>query len=416
MKDRFLALIPRNILSDEGKALLDRPISLEELHVALSAMQKEAVPGEDGLTVNFYLTFWNFIKDPLFASFRYAFECGQLSITQRWGLIKLIPKKDKNSLLVASWRPITLLNVDYKMLTKLFAGHLSVLLPDLIHSDQKGFIKHRTIHDNLLDIQAIMHTCEQDDSETMLILLDIQKAFDSISWDFLFSVLTQYGFPQSFLHWFSIFYTEKQLHILNQGQFSEVVFPERGVAQGCKISPLFFILGIEVLALAICEDSRTQSVDLNGLSKKINLLADDSILALQWAKSTLDVVKEVLHDFYQVSSLKVNPNKSLIVPLGSANYCTSRLEEEQTFPVALDGCFTYLGVHWSKSADNFVIDKVMELELQTVKNIAANRSGHTHSLLGRILNIKSLMVPRFCINLSVFPHHQVSGLNMFKVF
>ena len=92
--------------------------------------------------------------------------------------------------------------MDHKILTKVFSLHLSSILPKLIHHDQKGFIKGRSIYENLLDIQALMTMCDNMDSETMLILLDIEKAFDSIGWDFIKSVLIQYQLPDSFIRWF----------------------------------------------------------------------------------------------------------------------------------------------------------------------------------------------------------------------
>ena len=125
------------------------------------------------------------------------------------------------------------------MLTKLFSMRLASFIPDLIHPDQKGFIKHRNIHENILDIQSIISACQNSNTEAMFLLLDIEKAFNTIGWHFLLSVLTQYGFPPSFLHWFDVFYADKTLHIINQGQLSKSILPERGVAQGCRISPLF---------------------------------------------------------------------------------------------------------------------------------------------------------------------------------
>ena len=242
VKEKFLSFIPQNVLSQEGINFLDKPISLSELHEALQCMRPEAVPGCDGITVGFYLKFWPVVKDLLFSSYIHAFEYGAMSISQRRGIIKLIPKKGKDLQLVASWRPITLLNVDFKILTKLFSKRLSAFLPDLIHPDKKGFIKHRTIYENVLDIQSLISACNSENIEAMFLMLDIEKAFDCISWDFLFSVLTHYGFPPSFLQWFSVFYSEKELHIINQGFLSEGFCPQRGVAQGCGISTFIFCL------------------------------------------------------------------------------------------------------------------------------------------------------------------------------
>ena len=89
----MLALIPHNLLSQEGFKVLDQPISIDEFYNALQAMKKDAAPGEDGLTVAFYLKFWNLVKMLLHESYLHAFECGVLSISQRRGLIRLIPKK-----------------------------------------------------------------------------------------------------------------------------------------------------------------------------------------------------------------------------------------------------------------------------------------------------------------------------------
>ena len=101
-----------------------------------------------------------------------------------------------------------MLNIDFKILTKLFAKRLAMFLPKLVHEDQKGFVKGRTIHDNLLDLQALITACDNLNTEGMIILLDIYKAFDSISWRFVRDVLIQYQIPQEFIRWFDIFYTD----------------------------------------------------------------------------------------------------------------------------------------------------------------------------------------------------------------
>ena len=395
--------VSRNVLSYEGSLALDKPLSISELYDALKNMRMGAVPGEDGLTVEFYEKFWPIIQNYVYSSFVYAFDKGVLSISQRKGIIKLIPKKNKDPQLIPSWRPITLLNVDYKILTKVFSRRLAGFLPELIHHDQKGFIRHRDIHENILDIQAIISACDSNDSEAMLLMLDIEKAFDSISWDFLSAVFRQFGFPESFLQWFKVFYSGKELYIINQGQLSEVIFPERGVAQGCGISPLYFILGIEVLALAVREDPRIEGITMFGASKKISLLADDGILALRWAKSILDAVKEVLDEFHVVSNLQVNPLKSLIIPIGPRSHNRSSLEAEQSFPHESREYFHYLGTDIPLHRNLTIVENHLNMVMVKIKQIAEKRSSPDHSILGRILTVKQLMLSRFIYTLMHAP-------------
>ena len=163
---------------------MSRDITFQELHNALQHMKKDSSPGEDGLTVMFYLEYWPTIGPYVFASLQHAWNTGKLSLTQHRGLIRLLPKPNKNLATVNNWCPITLLNVDYKLLTKSLTLRLGGCLPDLIHSDQKGFIKGRYAGENILDVYAMVQTAKVSEEEYVLILLDIEKAFDSVSLHF----------------------------------------------------------------------------------------------------------------------------------------------------------------------------------------------------------------------------------------
>ena len=315
----------------------------------------------------------------------------------------MLPKKDKNPLFVSSWRPITLLNVDYKILTKLFAKCLAKFLPKLIHNDQKGFIAGRSIHDNLLDIQALLTTCDNLNTEGMLVLLDIQKAFDSIGWSFIKSVLITFDFPDEFIRWFDIFYAGKVLHIINNGHISEAIHPTRGVAQGCGISPLFFVLALETLALAIRNNPRIQGITVGGVSKKINLLADDGLLALKWAQSTFNEMVQVLQEFSEVSNLVVNQQKSLIIRIGKNKDRQNKLQGSESFPYFDGRFFRYLGIDWVLHEGKYVLQFNFDSVVKKVKEVAEVRSGPMHSTLGRLCNVRSLMLPRFLYKFSCLP-------------
>ena len=119
-------------------------------------MHSDKSPGSDGLPAEFYSTFWNEIAGPLLKALNHAYETGNLSITQKRGIIKLIPKKDADPHLIKNWRPLTLFNCDYKIATKAIANRLKNVIPKLIDNDQTGFIKGRFIGENILLIDSII--------------------------------------------------------------------------------------------------------------------------------------------------------------------------------------------------------------------------------------------------------------------
>ncbi len=109
-------------------------------------------PGSDGLTTEFYKMYWNEIKQYYVDSINFSFENGSLTELQKQGIITLLPKKDKNALIIDNWRPISLLNVDYKIATKVIANRIKNVLNSLIDANQTGFLKGRYIGENVRTI------------------------------------------------------------------------------------------------------------------------------------------------------------------------------------------------------------------------------------------------------------------------
>ena len=119
-------------------------------------MPSSKTPGTGGLPCEFYKVFWSDVGRIFINSLNYSYESGRLSISQRHGIIKLIPKKDSNLNLVKSWRPLTLLNCHYKIATKAISNRIKTVLPKLISNDQTGFIKDRFIGENIRSIDNII--------------------------------------------------------------------------------------------------------------------------------------------------------------------------------------------------------------------------------------------------------------------
>ena len=151
-------------------------------------MRLNRAPGLDCLSVEFYRTFWNDLKEFLVDTLNYCYEQEEMTNTQKLGVISLIHKK-KNPQLLDNYRPITLLNVDTKLLAYSIAQRIKNILPKIINSDQNGYIKNRYIGYNIRQIQDIIDYSEQFKVDGAVSFLDFLKAFDSLEWEFMFESL-----------------------------------------------------------------------------------------------------------------------------------------------------------------------------------------------------------------------------------
>ena len=145
-------------------------------------MKNEKSPGIDGFPVEFYKIFWNEIKDMLLESYQYSIDTGSLSISQKQGIITLLPKSDKDLSYLKNWRPITLLTVDYKILSSVLAMRRKSNLSDIMHEDQTGFIKKRQMSENIRKVIEIVDYLELEDLPGLIMTIDFEKAFDKIEW------------------------------------------------------------------------------------------------------------------------------------------------------------------------------------------------------------------------------------------
>ena len=162
-----------------------------------------------------------------------------------------MPKKQKNKLYLENWRPISLLNIDYKIVTKTIAGRISKLLPKLIHEDQTGYVKDRNTGQNIRLIKDIMKITALGNIPGMAIFIDFKKALDSVDWNFLAKALEAFNFGPQIRKWIRTFYTDISSCVINNGYASEFFNLQRGVRQGCPLSGILFVLCAEILAQAI---------------------------------------------------------------------------------------------------------------------------------------------------------------------
>ena len=186
-----------------------------------------------------------------------------------------------------------MLNTDYKIATKAIAMRLEKVLPKIIHPCQAGYIKGRYIGECIRIISDIMVFTKQKNIPGAVVFLDFEKAFDSIEWSYLQKCLEVYKFGPQLRQWIKVFYNDISSCVLNNGFASEHFTLSRGVRQGCPLSGLLFVIGIEILGNAI-----RKSTDIKG----IDIVPGKTVKLAQYADNTTIFVKDdhSIHNLFKL--------------------------------------------------------------------------------------------------------------------
>ena len=299
------------------KSLCEGILNEEEAALALKDMKNGKSPGSDGLTTEFYKIFWNILKKLFINSINYSYENCKLTELQKQGIITLLPKKDKDLTQLNNWRPISLLNIDYKISTKAIANRIKKILNTIIHDSQTGFLKGRCIGENIRTIFEVIENLNDENKPGLIFFADFQKAFDSIDHDYIFKVLNYFNFGNSFINWIKLFYNDAQSCVINNGHMSEFFKIERGVRQGCPLSPYLFILAIEVLYKSVQNDDNIKGITLYNREIKNTAFADDATFMMDGSKKTFTTLINKIDSFSKISGLKLNSSKSIILRSGT---------------------------------------------------------------------------------------------------
>lgn len=184
-------------------------------------MENNKSPGSDGLSVEFYNIFWKSIKTFYLDSINYSYQTGHLTTLQKQGIISLIPKPNKDLLHLSNWRPISLLNVDYKIATKAISNRIKRVLPTIINFEQTDFMKNRYIGENVRTIFDIIEYLNKNNKPGLLFFADFEKAFDSLKHDYITECLKRFNFGKDLINWTKVFYNDISSMVLNNGHLSK---------------------------------------------------------------------------------------------------------------------------------------------------------------------------------------------------
>ena len=287
------------------------------------------------------------------------------------------------------------------------AKRLEKVLPKLINPDQTGYVKGRYIGENIRLIQDLMFYTEKENLPGIAVFLDFRKAFDTIEWHYLEKALTHFNFGPNFLHWFKILHTDISSCVLNNGHASRFFSIKRGVRQGCPLSGLLFVIGLELLARAVKRDALIKGITIGNKEIKTSMYADDNTIFVSDTDSILHLLN-MLEKFRSISGLQVNTSKTEALWLGCWK---DRRDTPFNFKWPEDPICA-LGVFFSYNtlkADKLNFDDKLR-SMEKILNIWKCRR---LTLIGKINIVKTLALSKLIFNSSnlYLPLHVIDAAN-----
>ena len=389
--ETFLTNLPK--ISRKSLVLTETDISLNELSFAIKNMHSGKTPGSDGLTVDFYKFFWEDIKHIVHNSIRSAYNSEKMSEEQRRAVLRLIPKKDQDITNLKNWRPISLLNTDYKLIAQSLANRLQNVLPEIINSDQNGSTKVRFIGYTIRTIMDVIELNRNKQIQSIIAFLDFEKAFDKLNWEFIEKTLEAFGFGLIFRKWIRIMYNDISSCVINNGYTSQYFKIKCGIRQGCPLSALLFIIAVETLACSIRLNKNIKGVHFGKNEVKLCLLADDTTLLLADLQS-LHIALNIVFMFHKSSGLKLNYGKTEVLNLGNrylskANPFNLKWVKEKVYAL---GTWFYKDINTCTTVN-------YEMRFTKFQNILKIWKARHLSWFGKITIIKTLALSKinYCI-------------------
>ena len=305
-------------LTSDESASCEGPVSLQEILDSTKSLSLNKSPGPDGFTLEFYLHFLHLLAPLLCRLYNHCFSEEKLPVSLRTSVTRLIFKKRGDIKDLKNWRPISLLNTDYKILAKIITLRLSRVMSSLVDSDQTCSVPGRSITSNVTLLRDMLDYIQRTNETGILVSLDQEKAFDRVNHTFLFRLLTHFGFGPDFIRWIKTLYTGANMTIIINGFLTKQIELKRGVRQGDPLSPLLYVLCVEVLASQIRASPFITGFLLPGSRTyfRVRQYADDTTTFVKNLPSLIQLFN-VVTIYERGSGAKLNRSKTEAMWLGA---------------------------------------------------------------------------------------------------
>lgn len=335
-------------------SILEGEIKEQEIECVINELKTNKSPGIDGFPSEFFKKFKSHLCPILYKLFNVIYKYGKLPSSMYFGVITQIFKGKGNRNSRENWRPITLLNVDYKILTKVLFNRLKIIAKDIIDVDQTCSIPGRDIRQGIFTIFSVIDKVNYYSENGIVMSVDQKAAFDMVEWEYLWKTLAYFGIPPCFIKWIKMIYLENHVKstVAVNGFLSEFFMIGRGLRQGCPLSPLLYIFVAESLANKIRDDSNICGIKLGNFCVKLSNYADDINFMLSDYNSVRHIF-DTFEIFRRASGATVNNEKTQILLLGNFKKPPKGLEKFIVQHIKIYGVyFNYKGFDVKKSFES----------------------------------------------------------------
>ncbi|KAK1422577.1 hypothetical protein QVD17_17860 [Tagetes erecta] len=405
-----------NKLSNEDADLLVIPFSSLEIKRAAWDCGSDKAPGPDGFCFAFIKRFWELLEPDFVDILNNFYQDGGISNVCSSSFITLVPKI-KDPTFFDEYRPISLIGCISKIISKVLANRMKPVMGKVILDSQTAFLANRSILEGPLVVNEVISWLKKSKLEGLIFKVDFNKAFDSVNWQFIDSILLQMNFPKRWRSWVMGILKSSKASVLINGSPTKEFYYSRGVRQGDPLSPFIFLVVMEAFNWVMNKASsiglfRGIQLPNNGPKLSHFLFADDVIILGEWSKSNFMNLIRILRCFHLASGLEVNSNKSsllginiqtnLVESLASCVHC-----KVSSLP------FSYLGIpvganmnkikNWDPVIDSFK----SRLSLWKAKHL---------SIGGRLILIQSVLdsIPIYFFSLFKAPKKVIENLDKIR--
>ena len=398
-------------ISEHQRRAIIKPLDMREVGLALMKMKNNKSPGSDGFPAEFFKFFWKDLKLFYFRMVEYSLNTGELPMSLREGILTLLPKPKKPRDQIGSYRPITLLNCSYKILSGAIANRIKMVIENVIGREQTAFVKGRFAGDNTRLTYDLIHYLKENGKSALFLSLDIEGAFNTVSWSFVRKTLRKRNFPENIVQWFDLLYVGSYARLVYNGHISDKINLERSCRQGDPLSCYIFLLVIECLLEQLQKNLNIKGITIGNVEYKLSSFADDTLCFLDGSVNSCRALFHDLGIFAKYSGLKPNIDKTEAFWAGAGAEDRSVICEDLQFRWVSK--LKVLGVYFANDENEVFADN-FEKKLDEVKAIVRSWKRRFLTIKGKIIVIKTLLIPKFTHLFTALPKPRDSFVQNLK--